>query len=136
VPPVVVEICEDYTNPDCPNYDPERVAREGLRKDSTEYADRIKQLTGPELDEIAKQNANLKATFWQLAVRGPPFPQTFADSVAGNNNGTQNGGYVFAVDGMLGMSGGEKYPEAIKLYEGIKSAVQKYLANNEKLKYF
>ena len=59
--PNYVPPCDDYTNPDCPNYDPERVRIEGLRADSTNYANQIKQLTGPDLDTF---NADLKAEFW------------------------------------------------------------------------
>lgn len=125
--------CNDYTNPDCQNYDPERVRMDSLRADSVEYANQIKQFTGPDLDLVAQQNANLKAVFWSLAVRGPPYPENFADSVAGNNNGTHNGGYVFAADGMLNNSAVTEYPDALVLFDKIKNASTAYLNNNTAL---
>jgi len=118
--------CTDYTNPDCENYDPERVRMDSLRADSVEYADLIKQLTGPDLDLVAEQNANLKTLFWGLAVRGPAYPETFADSVAGT---TQYAGYVSAANEMINTSGVENYPDAITLYGKIKDASGAYLEN-------
>lgn len=118
--------CNDPTDPNCENYDPNYQ----LRQDSITYANQIKQFTGPDLDSVAQQNAQLKALFWGLAVRGPPYPENFADSVAGT---TQYAGYVSAANEMINTSGVENYPDAITLYGKIKDASVAYLQNNTAL---
>jgi hypothetical protein len=53
-----------------------------MQVDSAQKAQDVKYLTDVELANFALQ-PKLKSGFWILAVRGPPFPVNFVDSVAG-----------------------------------------------------
>lgn len=123
--------------------DPEKEKYAEMQIDSTSMAQEIKYLTKVKL---AERNNSVVRSFWILAVRGPPAPENFVDSVSGiKPNGDTLGGYVGASDYLVetyGPNGTNSMPtEDVELFTDISTESTNYLnilpliaAQREKIK--
>jgi hypothetical protein len=103
-----------------------------MQKDSANMANEIKYLTDVKMldvnfTEAGDINAKIRAKLWGLMVRGPPFPETFADSVAGKNPNSQQLGYVVAAKAFVDSYKNELSNEGIEYANELGAASKVFL---------